>query len=110
MKRYLPSEIARSAMPAAPNRPTVTIAHDQDDGRLVVFRLEPGQQVATHTSTASVFLSVVSGSGFVTGAEGEEKASAGEVFAFSPREPHGMRTGDEAMVVAAVITPRPGAR
>lgn len=110
MKRYEPLSIARTAIPAAPNRPTVTIVHDQDDGRLVVFRLEPGQQVATHTSTASVFLSVISGSGFITGADGEEKAGAGEVFAFSPREPHGMRTGDQQMVVAAVITPRPGGR
>jgi quercetin dioxygenase-like cupin family protein len=110
MKRYDPSAIARSAIAAAPNRPTVTIVHHQDDGRLVVFRLEPDQQVATHTSTASVFLSVVSGSGFITGAEGEENASAGEMFAFAPREPHGMRTGDHPMVVAAVITPRPGGR
>ena len=110
MKRYEPLSIARSAIPAAPSRPAVTIVHDQDDGRLVVFRLEPGQQVATHTSTASVFMSVVAGSGFITGAEGEREARTGEVFAFAPREPHGMRTGDQQMVVAAVITPRPGGR
>ena len=36
--------------------------------------------------------------------------STGEMFALAPREPHGMRTGDDSMVVAAVITPRPGGR
>jgi quercetin dioxygenase-like cupin family protein len=110
MKRYEPASIAQSAPAAAPDRPAVTIAHDQDDGRLVVFRLEPGQQVATHTSTASVFMTVVSGSGFITGENGEQAVRAGEMFVFVPREPHGMRTGDHQMVVAAVITPRPGSR
>lgn len=110
MKRFDPSAIARAAVPATPSRPAVTIVHDQDDGRLVIFRLEPGQQVATHTSTASVFMTVVSGKGFITGGEGEQKVSTGEMFALPPREPHGMRTGDDSMVVAAVITPRPGGR
>jgi quercetin dioxygenase-like cupin family protein len=107
MKRFDPAAIAREATPAAPGRPTMTIAHDVDDGRLVIFRLDPGQKVATHTSQSSVILHVVSGRGFVTGGEREEEAHAGEMFAFAPAEPHGMRAGEEPFVVAAIITPRP---
>ena len=110
MKRYDPAEAARSAVSAAPDRPAVSVLHDEAEGRLVVFRLSPGQKVAEHTSTSHVFLSIVSGAGFVTGGDGERAVDAGEVLALAPREPHGMRAGGEQLVIAAFITPRPGSR
>ena len=110
MKLYDPVSIAASADASAPGRPAVSLAHDHDDGRLVVFRLEPGQQVATHTSASSVFVTVISGTGFVAGAEGEQLLGPGAIAAFAPHEPHGMRAGDERLVLAALITPRPGSR
>ena len=110
MKRYDPAESARSAVSAAPDRPAVSMLHDEDEGRLVVFRIAPGQKVAEHTSASNVFLSVVSGAGYVTGAEGERAVDAGEIIAIAPREPHGMRAGGEQLVIAAFITPRPGSR
>lgn len=110
MKRYDPAESARSAVSAAPDRPAVSMLHDEDEGRLVVFRIAPGQKVAEHTSASNVFLSVVSGAGYVTGAEGERAVDAGEIIAIKPREPHGMRAGGEQLVIAAFITPRPGSR
>ena len=67
-------------------------------------------KVAEHTSASNVFLSVVSGAGYVTGAEGERAVDAGEIIAIAPREPHGMRAGGEQLVIAAFITPRPGSR
>jgi len=110
VKRYDPAEAARSAVSAAPDRPAVSVLHDEAEGRLVVFRLSPGQKVAEHTSTSHVFLSIVSGAGFVTGGEGERAVDAGEILALAPREPHGMRAGEEQLVIAAFITPRPGSR
>ena len=110
MNVYQPSAIAAAAPAAAPERPAVAIAHDHPDGRLVVFRIEPGQRVAVHTSTSSVFLTVISGAGFVTGAEGERPVGPGVITAFAPQEPHGMRAGDERLVIAALIAPRPGDR
>ncbi len=110
MKVYDPYAIAITASAAAPERPAVSVAHDHANGRLVVFRIEPGQHVATHTSGSSVFLTVVAGTGFVTGEEGEYAVKPGAIVAFAPSEPHGMRAGTEQLVIAALITPRPGAR
>ena len=110
MNIYHPAAIAESAVAAAPRRPAVAIAHEHDDARLVVFRIDPGQQVATHTSASSVFMTVVSGAGFVVGAEGERAIGPGAIAAFAPHEPHGMRAGEERLVIAALITPRPGSR
>jgi quercetin dioxygenase-like cupin family protein len=110
VKRYHPEASARAAASTAPDRPAISILHDEEEGKMVVFRLAPGQAVAEHTSASSVFLTVVSGEGFVTGAEGERSVGAGEVFAIAPREPHGMRAGACEMLLAAFITPRPGSR
>jgi len=110
MKRYDLGAAARSAVSASPDRPAVAILHDQDGGRVVVFRIAPGQRVAQHTSASNVVLAVVSGTGYITGAEGEEKVNPGELVAFAPREPHGMRADRDELILAAHITPRPGSR
>ena len=110
MNRYDATGAARSAIGAAPNRPAVSILHDRDEGRLVVFRIAPGQHVARHSSPSAVFLTVVSGAGFVSGADGETPVSPGDIIAFSPRELHGMRADRQELVVAALITPPPGTR
>lgn len=110
MKRYELGTAARSAVSASPDRPAVSILHDADEGRLVVFRLAPGQRVADHMSPSNVFLTVVSGTGFVHGAEGEQPVRQGDMIAFGPREPHGMRADQDELVLAAILTPRPGSR
>ena len=53
-------------------------------------------------------MTVVSGSGFVSGGEGERAVRTGEVLAIAPQEPHGMRAEAEELVIAALIAPRPG--
>jgi quercetin dioxygenase-like cupin family protein len=108
VKVYDPRLIAAEAVSSGPDRPAVAIAHDHADARLVVFRIAPGQQVASHLSSSSVFMTIVSGSGFVSGGEGERAVRTGEVVAIAPREPHGMRAEGEELVIAALIAPRPG--
>jgi quercetin dioxygenase-like cupin family protein len=45
----------------------------------------------------------------VLGAEGERDVRAGDLVVYEPHELHGMRATDEQLVIAAAITPRPGA-
>jgi quercetin dioxygenase-like cupin family protein len=88
-------------------RPATALVHDSADARVVVFRIEPGQEVKVHTSASTVLLAIVSGSGSVVGAEGERLVRAGDLVAYDITEPHGMRAHDEQLVIAAVIAPRP---
>jgi len=110
MKIYDIDALAAAAVRAKADRPASALIHDSDDARLLVFRIDPGQEVAVHTNASSVLLVIVSGSGTVVGAEGERPVRAGEIVAYDVQEPHGMRAHDEQLVIAAVIAPRPGAR
>lgn len=108
MKAYDLHAIAAAAGSTGHDRPAVAMVHDHADARLVIFRIAPGQQVAMHTSSSSVFMTVVSGRGLVSGGAGEHHVNAGDVLAIAPREPHGMRADGEELVIAALIAPRPG--
>jgi len=105
-----PLDIAAASRSASAERPATALVHDSADARVVTFRIEPGQRVATHTSPSSVLLSVLEGRGFVSGAAGEREVRSGELVAYAPDEPHGMRAEGERLVLLAVITPRPGGR
>ncbi|MGH7669998.1 MAG: cupin domain-containing protein [Gemmatimonadaceae bacterium] len=107
MKLYDPAQIAEDAPPPRADRPAMAIVHDVPDARLVVFRLEPGQQVAPHASSSTVILSVLAGSGLVSGVEGERSVRPGDVVAYAPDERHGMRALEHRLVVLATIAPRP---
>lgn len=109
METYDPSAAAKSAVTPKVPKPATALLHDAPGARLVVFRIEPGQAVAPHTSSSTVILSVVSGSGVVLGAQGERDVRAGEVVVYEPHELHGMRATEEQLVISAAITPRPGA-
>lgn len=103
--------LAAGAVSANPARPATVLVHDSADARVVVFRIEPGQQVPVHTSGSSVLLAVISGVGVVSGGGGaDQRVSAGDIIAYEPQEPHGMRAESERLVIAAVIAPRPAAR
>jgi quercetin dioxygenase-like cupin family protein len=101
---------ASTARSARDDRPATAIVLDSPDVRLVVFRIAAGQQVAPHRSTSTVLLTALEGSGFFVHANGEIPARAGTFVACEPNELHGMRAGDETLVVLATISPRPGAR
>jgi quercetin dioxygenase-like cupin family protein len=102
--------LAAGAVANHPARPATALAHDSADARVVLFRIEPGQEVARHTSPSTVVLMIVSGSGIVSGAAGDRAVRAGDIAAYDRDEPHGMRATDEQFIVAAVIAPRPAAK
>ena len=110
MKTYDARGIAAVARAVRADRPATAVVHDSPHVRLVVFRLEAGQQVPTHTSTSTVVLSVLEGTGMLTGVDGERAAGLGDVVAFEPGEPHGMRSIDGRFILLATISPRPGER
>ena len=108
MNIYEPVRMPELAGSSTANRPAAIVVENPPEARLVLFRIGPGQEVATHTSASAVFISVLSGGGFVSGAEGESPVRAGMVAAITAGEPHGMRAGEEELVLAALIAPRPG--
>ena len=110
MKAYHPGTQAAEAVSGVPSRPATAIVHDSPDARLVVFRIEPGQAVAPHSSSSTVLLSIVSGSGIVTGGTEERAVQIGDLIIYAPNEEHGMRAINERLVVLASIAPRPGGR
>jgi quercetin dioxygenase-like cupin family protein len=100
--------IAREARALKEHRPAPSIVYDEQDVRLILFRIDPGQEVPPHRSGSTVTLIVCEGSGELTGADGARAARTGELAVFAPDELHGMRALDETFVVLAAITPRPG--
>lgn len=110
MKALNPGTAAHGAVSAAAGRPATAILLDTPDVRLVIFRLEAGQVVKPHSNPSTVLLSVVKGEGFVSGGDGEQAATSGDVFACEPNELHGFRATDGELHVLATIAPRPGSR
>jgi quercetin dioxygenase-like cupin family protein len=114
MKLLHPAEAARNAVAASAGRPATAILHDTPDLRLVVFRLAAGQSVPPHRSPSSVLLTVLAGTGMLSGEEAsgptEQQCTAGEQTAYLPSELHGMRALDTELLILATITPRPGSR
>lgn len=94
---------ALAAVQANPSRPATAVVHDVPGVRLVVFRIEPGQQVAPHVSEATVLLTVISGRGIISGPDGETSAAPGTVVAYAPGELHGMRAESERFCLLASI-------
>jgi quercetin dioxygenase-like cupin family protein len=105
-----PVAAAHAAHAAHPERPATALLHDSDDLRLVVFRLAPGQAVAPHTSPSTVMLTVLAGTGLLSGATQERRCGPGDAVVYPPEELHGMRATDGELLLLATITPRPGAR
>ena len=108
MQHYQPLVMAEGVTAARASVPGMALVHDSDAVRMIVFRIEPGQQVAEHTSPSTVVLTVLHGAGLVM-RDGEPlPVTVGDVVVYSPRELHGMRAVNERFVVMATITPRPG--
>lgn len=105
-----PRAAARAAVAANPTRPATALVLDTADVRLVVFRLAAGQQVPPHTSASSVMLTVLEGSGILSGADDERECAAGDVVSYAPGELHGMRATTDELLLLATIAPRPGER
>jgi quercetin dioxygenase-like cupin family protein len=94
---------ALGAVTAVPTRPATAVLHDAPAVRLVVFRLEPGQEVATHTNDGTVLLTVLSGHGAIIGGTESREVGPGTVVAYAPGEVHGMKAGAERFCLLATI-------
>ena len=110
MKIYDAQTLAAAAVAPNSGHPATMLLHDCSDARVVLFRLDPGQVVPVHTSSSTVLLTIISGTGTVMGDDGERTVKAGDVVAYAEHEPHGMRAAGEQFIIAAVIAPRPGPR
>jgi len=108
MNIYDALTLAAAAIAPNSGRPATTLVHDSSDARVVLFRLEAGQAVPVHTSSSTVLLMIVSGTGTVTGEDGEHAVKPGDIVAYAEQEPHGMQAAGEQLIIAAVIAPRPG--
>lgn len=103
-----PRGAARAAVSSRPDRPATAVLLDTPDVRLVVFRMAEGQAVPPHTNPSTVMLTVLEGTGMLSGADGERRCSAGDIVAYAPGETHGMRATSGELLLLATITPRPG--
>jgi Uncharacterized conserved protein, contains double-stranded beta-helix domain len=103
-------DASRKAIAPSPSRPATAILFDSADMRLVVFRILPGQAVTPHQNSSTVTLTVLEGTGSISGREGERACRVGEMVTFDPGETHGMRATDQPFHLLATITPRPGGR
>lgn len=90
----------------APDRHVARLLHDAPEMRVVVFGLEPGQEIPPHTAPSRVLLHLLQDRGvFLTG-KGEEPAYPGAFVVTEPNESHGLKAA-ERTVMLAVIAPRP---
>lgn len=85
------------------SKPGTAVVHDAPSVRLVVFRIEPGQEVAPHTNNGTVLLTVLSGHGTVRGGEEFRDVGPGTVLAYAPGELHAMRANTEQFCLMATI-------
>lgn len=81
------------------------LLHDSDQARFVLFCMDPGQEIEPHTSSSSVTIIVIEGSGKWLG-DKEIDFKKGDICFYEPEEPHGFRA-EERTVLLAVIAPAP---
>ena len=111
MKLVDATSAALAAVSANSTRPAVSIVHDSEDVRIVVFRIAPGQRVAPHTSESTVVLRVLEGSGIISGGNDEERhCTRDDMIVYDRGEIHGMSADTEQLLVMATISPRPASR
>ena len=82
------------------------ILFDSDKVRMVLFCLEKGQEVPSHTVKPQVVMLVISGTGLFTVGNKSYKVKQDSVAICESMEAHGIKA-DERMVVLAYIIPRP---
>ena len=89
------------------DRHASTLMHDEANSRIVFFALEPGQDVPVHTSSATVVVTIVDGSGTFIGDGVKSLMKTGDSVVYEPKEPHGMIAGEHGLRFVAVISPSP---
>lgn len=82
------------------------LLHDSPRARVVLFCLNPGQEIPPHTSSSEVIFYTVSGKGTIQVSQDREDVEAGYLVVCPPRRLHGIKAA-ERMQVLAIIAPRP---
>lgn len=82
------------------------LLHDSEKCRVVLFCLEPGQEVSPHESSSEVIFYGVEGKGTVLVGTDEVELEPRAFVVCPPMLRHGIKA-EERTVVLAVITPRP---
>lgn len=83
------------------------VLHSCQDMRVILISLQPGQAVSPHTSSSSVCLHVIRGSGEMLVGCGWAPATTGMLRFYPPGETYGVRAESEPLVVLATLAPRP---
>ena len=78
--------------------------------RAVPVRTAANQEVPPHHTASTVLLTVLAGTGVLSGDGEEQECHAGDVVAYAPGELHGMRATRGELLLLATIAPRPGTR
>ncbi len=82
------------------------LLHDSERCRVVLFCLEPGQELSPHQSSSEVIFYGVEGKGTISVGDDTVGVESGTVVVCPPLLPHGIKA-EERTTVLAVITPRP---
>lgn len=82
------------------------LLHDSERCRVVLFCLEPGQEVSPHESRSEVLLYGVAGRSTVSVGDEEVDLEPDTIVVCPPLVPHGMKA-TERTTILAVIAPRP---
>ncbi len=83
------------------------LLHDSERCRVVLFCLEPGQEVSPHESSSEVIFYGVEGRGTISIGADQVELEPEAFVVCPPMLPHGIKAASRT-VVLAVITPRPG--
>lgn len=92
--------------PDGTRSPVVVYSRD-GEGRVVLIRLSPGQQLGDHGVHEAALLLVLDGAVHVAAGDESVDAGAGELFRFDPDERHSV-TSDGGARVLLTLTPWPG--
>lgn len=87
------------------DRYATQLLHDEPGVRIVSFHLAGGQEVPPHSSTSTVVVHVLEGTGVFRGGGIEERLSAGQGVVYAPGEVHSMVADDGPLRFLATITP-----
>jgi quercetin dioxygenase-like cupin family protein len=83
------------------------VLHDEPNARIITFHLSDGQQVPAHSSSSTVVLQVLQGSGVFRGEGCEARLQAGQGAVYAPGEVHSMEAGNGPLGFLAILTPAP---
>ena len=83
------------------------VLHSCQDMRVILFSLQPGQELAPQTSSSSVCLQVVRGNGELLVGQEWAATANGMIRFYPPGEAYGIRAKDEPLSVLATLAPRP---